>query len=247
MNDIIKKPTILIHGFGFDHRIWYPVELAFEGHHVIYLSLPGFGLEQPSEAYTIQDLANKYWRHINDIIAEPVHLAGHSMGGYVCMEMLSQQPTRVASLALIHSHVFADAPEKKEARSKGIAEVESDKDAFVRKFSPPLFGQQEKFHEIAEMLIERGTAYSVEAWKYGIEAIRDRADHEETLRSSDIPVLMLMGEDDKAVALDIGKKQSTLSDKITFRSYPGVGHLSMYENTSELITDLINFYKVVAD
>ena len=26
------RPTVLIHGYGFDHRIWYPVELAFEGH-----------------------------------------------------------------------------------------------------------------------------------------------------------------------------------------------------------------------
>ena len=49
------KNAVLIHGYGFDHRTWYPLELAFEDHHVIYLTLPGFGMEPLTESYTIAE------------------------------------------------------------------------------------------------------------------------------------------------------------------------------------------------
>jgi pimeloyl-ACP methyl ester carboxylesterase len=165
------------------------------------------------------------------------------MGGYVCMEMLSQQPTRVASLALVHSHVFADNEEKKTARSKSMDEIRAQgREAFIKKFIPPLLGATDNSTEIADMLVSRGIAYNENAWAYGLEAIRDRSDHQEALRNSTVPVLMIMGESDKAVPSEIGQKQAGLSEKITYITYPGVGHLSMYENTAGLIGDLIRFY-----
>lgn len=39
----MMKTIVLIHGYGFDYRSWYPVEVAFEGSRTIFLSLPGFG------------------------------------------------------------------------------------------------------------------------------------------------------------------------------------------------------------
>ena len=158
------KPTVLIHGYGFDHRIWYPVELAFEGRHVIYLTLPGFGLEQVNEGYSISDLAHKYWRHLNDVISEPIHLVGHSMGGYVCMEMISQNPSKVASVALVHSHVFEDSTEKKQARSDTMKDIsENGAGAFLEKLITSLFADPIKHSEIIKMLIARANYFTNDA------------------------------------------------------------------------------------
>src|SRR4029078_1049488 len=102
-----------------------PVESAFDGHKVIRLSLPGFGDEDLQGPYTIEKLAQHYWDLLNADGETLVHLVGHSMGGYVCMEMVAQHPNRVASLCLLHSHVFADSDEKKKARSVVLEEIQS--------------------------------------------------------------------------------------------------------------------------
>ncbi|HUR31821.1 MAG TPA: alpha/beta hydrolase [Saprospiraceae bacterium] len=242
--DSVLKPTVLIHGYAFDHRIWYPVELAFEGHHVIYLSLPGFGMDPITESYTIEELAKKYWKHLDEVMPEPVHLVGHSMGGYVCMEMIAQRPERVASLAMIHSHVFEDPAEKKEARTNTVNDIrENGKEAFVKKMISSLFGNDKDYVEVIDMLIRRGMYYDDNAWMFGTQAIRDRSDHTQTLKNIKVPVLMIMGEQDKAVTPELAYKQAPLSERVTLHMYPGVGHLSMYENTSKLIQDLVRFYE----
>jgi pimeloyl-ACP methyl ester carboxylesterase len=119
-------------------NVWYPLELAFEGHHVIYLTLL-FGMELVTAPYTITELAAKYWRHLDEINVQQINLVGHSMGGYVCMEMLAQQPSRVSSLALVHSHVYADTPEKKLARSSIAKHKSNGREEFINKFIPSLF------------------------------------------------------------------------------------------------------------
>ena len=245
--EVSTRPTVLIHGYGFDHRIWYPVELAFEGRHVIYLTLPGFGLEQVSEPYTIADLARKYWRHLNDVISEPIHLVGHSMGGYVCMEMISQNPSKVASLALLHSHVFEDNAEKKQGRSDTMKDIsENGAGPFSEKLISSLFAEPKKHSEIIKMLVERGKYFTNDAWCYGIQAMRDRRDHAETLKNIKVPVLMLMGQQDKAVPEEIAFKQAPLSERTDLHLYPNVGHMAMYENPAAVIQDLIRFYDMVA-
>lgn len=235
--------TILIHGFGFDHRTWYPLELAFEGHNIIYLALPGFGPGQITDPYTISDLAKNFWQHLDELGVEQINLVGHSMGGYVCLEMLAAHPERVLSLALIHSHVYADSEEKKRARNETIENIKSNgARGFINKFIPSLFANPEKSSGAIKMLIARASVYEGLAWIFGSQAMRDRIDHSDLISSVKIPVLLLMGEADKAVPADLALKQALLGERSSFHLYPGVGHMGMYENTHEIVEDLVRFY-----
>lgn len=235
--------TILIHGYGFDLRTWYPLELAFNGHQVTYLALPGFGMEPVVESYSIAVLAEKYWRHLDETGIERIHLAGHSMGGYVCMEMLAQQPDRVSSLTLIHSHVFKDNDEKKLARTATMDDIKlNGRAGFVKKFYSALFSNSDLSKNILSVLVARGMQYDDNAWYYGTMAMRDRADHTHTLEGAKIPVLLLMGEDDKAVPVELALKQSTLAERTSMHLFASTGHMGMYENTHQLLTALIDFY-----
>jgi len=237
------KTIVLIHGYGFDHRIWYPVELAFESFRVVYLSLPGFGTDDPDSSYSIASLAKKYWSEIDPIKSPVVHLAGHSMGGYVCMEMAAQQPSRVASLGLIHSHVFEDSAEKKMQRTAIIDHIINyGHDAVVRKMIPSLFAEGTNAPEIIDALVLRGLAYGANAWAYGAQAMRDRRDYSDVLKALDVPVLMIGGEKDNAVPKEWIIKQASFPAHARLHLYPGVGHMAMYENCARMICDLADFY-----
>ncbi|MEO6132310.1 MAG: alpha/beta fold hydrolase [Saprospiraceae bacterium] len=243
-----NKNTVLIHGFGFDHRTWYPLELAFEGHEVTYLALPGFGMDQQIEPYTIPELAKKYWDHLSEAGVDQVHLVGHSMGGYVCIEMMASQPSRVLSLALIHSHVFADSPEKKISRTETADHIRANgASGFVNKFIPSLFADAKKSEGVIKQLIERTLQYDSLAWVYGLLAMRDRLDHSEHLTAAQFPVLLLMGEADKAVPVDLASKQALLAGTTSLHVYPDTGHMGMYENTQTLIADLVRFYEAFSE
>lgn len=242
----MSKTVVLIHGYGFDYRSWYPIELAFEGFHIMYLCLPGFGEEPVEKAYSIEEVAKGFWSEIDPNIAPHVHLVGHSMGGYVCMEMIAQQPNRVLSLALIHSHVFADTEDKKVTRTAAMENIKVNGGAVqANKMIPSLFDKTHFPDEVVETLIGRGIEYGNNAWYFGMGAIRDRKDHSETFQNISFPVLMMMGENDTAVPLDLVYRQATLASRGLLCIYPHVGHMAMYENTARMICDLIKFYKSI--
>jgi pimeloyl-ACP methyl ester carboxylesterase len=123
---------------------------------------------------------------------------------------------------------------------------EHGSDGFIKKLIPSLFADPVKHAEIIKMLVARGLYYDDNAWCYGTQAIRDRNDHTDTLKSAKIPVLMLMGEQDKAVTPEIAYKQAPLSERVDLHMYPDVGHMSMYENPAAVIQDLIRFYDGMA-
>lgn len=239
----MNQTVVLIHGYGFDQRIWSPVELAFNGFREVRLSLPGFGDSAGPEPYTIESLASQYWSQLDADGVDAVHLVGHSMGGYVCMEMVAQQPDRILSLALVHSHVFEDPDEKKQQRTTTITDIEAQGRRFlVDKMIPSLFADPNGLKALIHILKARGMEYGNAAWINGTRAIRDRKDHTETLKNIAVPVLMVMGEKDTAVPSALAYKQAGLSARTTLFVYPDTGHMAMYENTSRLICDLLDFY-----
>jgi len=239
-----SRTIVLIHGYGFVSRIWNPVEEAFIGYNVVRLSLPGFGDDPFSGAYSIESLAMHFWEELESQGESTVHLVGHSMGGYVCMEMLAQQPDRVASLCLLHSHVFADSEEKKKARTAILEEIQTTgREAFVRRMIGSMVFDKTLHATLIENLITRGLLYGDDAWYNGTLAIRDRKDHADTLKNFPGPCLMIMGESDTAVPVSLAFKQAALVVHGKLIVYPNVGHLAMYENTAQHIDDLINFYR----
>ena len=240
----MTETIVLIHGYGFDHRIWLPVELAFEGYHTLYLSLPGFGDNGDLSAYSIPKLAAEFWTDLDVNLAPKVHLVGHSMGGYVCLEMAAQHPERVSSLALIHSHAYEDNAEKKTQRSTTMEDIQSKgHEPLVRKMIPSMIAEKEKFSPLVNSLMDRGLHYPKKAWYYGTQAMRDRKDHAATLEKMKVPVLLVAGEKDSAVPIDNVYKMASLLERAKLCVYPNVGHMSMFENTAQLICDLRDFYE----
>jgi len=104
-------PLVLVHGFGGDLNNWlfnHPA-LAAE-RRVIALDLPGHG----ESAKTLQrgdldELSETVLALLDHLDIAKAHLAGHSMGGAVSLNVARLAPQRVASLSLVASAGLGEA------------------------------------------------------------------------------------------------------------------------------------------
>lgn len=100
------RPLLLVHGFGASIGHWrknIPV-LAGAGYKVYAIDLLGFGnAEKPSLNYTVElwrDQLKDFWAtHIN----EPTVFVGNSIGGLLCLMVLTQYPEIAAGGILLNS------------------------------------------------------------------------------------------------------------------------------------------------
>ncbi|CAM8937448.1 unnamed protein product [Rhodiola kirilowii] len=98
--------VLLVHGFGafLEHYRDNIDGLAKAGNRVWAVTLIGFGKsEKPNVVYTELLWAEMIKDFINEVVTEPVHLVGNSLGGYVCAIVAGLWPTLVNSVALINS------------------------------------------------------------------------------------------------------------------------------------------------
>jgi pyruvate dehydrogenase E2 component (dihydrolipoamide acetyltransferase) len=100
-----NETVILIHGFGGDLDNWlFNIDALGEAATVYALDLPGHGqstkkLEKPSLKAMTAALAS----FMDKLGIGKAHLAGHSMGGAIAMQMAADHPEKVKSLTLICS------------------------------------------------------------------------------------------------------------------------------------------------
>jgi pyruvate dehydrogenase E2 component (dihydrolipoamide acetyltransferase) len=94
-----------VHGFGGDLNNWLFNQPALSAERrVIALDLPGHGESGKSlQNADATELGEALLALLDHLALDRVHLAGHSMGGLVCLTVASQAPARVASLTLIAS------------------------------------------------------------------------------------------------------------------------------------------------
>ncbi len=80
-------------------------------------------------------------------------LAGHSMGGWVALEIMKHDPKRVLKLCLANTTAQLDSPEKKQARLEMIALAKEGKfEAIVERLSTAFVYQQQYLPTVKAML-----------------------------------------------------------------------------------------------
>lgn len=240
-------PVVLIHGFCETHEIWssFSEKLAQE-FKVLAVDLPGFGrsnLLKPSFSIAQVATAMLHWldaMHINQCI-----VIGHSLGGYVTLAMVEQQPERFKAFGLFHSTAFADSEEKKQSRNKVIEFVTQHGVApFIESFIPPLFYNQSNPHipETVSLALqtpkETLTSY--------VAAMRDRPDRTHVLSTFNRPILLLGGENDGVVSAEALRMQGSWADKAMLVIMSRVAHMGMYENETESSKHVLDFLRIAA-
>jgi pimeloyl-ACP methyl ester carboxylesterase len=98
-------PVVLVHGIAGSTLLWQANLSAIgAGHKVFAFDLPGHGRSgKPGGRYDIDQFAKSLLGFLDACGLERVVLAGHSLGGHVCLKLALERPERVARLVLIDS------------------------------------------------------------------------------------------------------------------------------------------------
>lgn len=236
---------VLLHGFCEDSTMWADlVPLLSKKYRVLTIDLSGFGqsdLLATTSIATMAEAVHAVWQQ--EKLGQGV-LIGHSMGGYVGLELARQFPECLLGLGLLHSHPFVDSEEKTNNRLKTIRFVERHGIApfagqFVRNLFPPAFVLEQK--ALVEELIHQTTMHHSDAVVAASKAMIERQDNTTTLQQVPFPVLMVVGTADKAIAVEHSLGQLSLPAVASIHILEGVGHMAHLEAPAETLEIMVDF------
>lgn len=226
----MEKPTLLIlpglleDADAFTHQI----ESLREGRNVIVADL--------TRSETIADLAKQALRQAP---AGPVSLAGHSMGGYVALEVMRQAPDRVQRLALLNTHARPDSPESTENRRRLMALAEKDFPAVIQSLLPKLVSEEHVMDlDITGAISEMALGIGKDAFIRQEQAIIGRIDSRPHLPRIKCRTLVLAARKDALMPVDLLEELARGIPKSTLAIVEDSGHMASIEQPEE-VTQLL--------
>ena len=226
---------VLVHGFPFDRRMWDgQLSGLSDSRRVVAIDLRGRGKSSDLDAdgWTMETAAQDIAATIDSLGADKVDIAGMSMGGYVVLAFWRLFPEKVRSLILIDTKAAEDAPEAKEGREKTAALVrEKGTEELVVGLLPKLYGPTPS-SELDERAKQMFLDTPSETAAADALAMRDRPDSTPLLATITVPTLVLHGEMDQLMPLEVGSQLAAAIPDAKFVPIPNGGHLAAMENPS---------------
>lgn len=240
-------PVVLLHGFPFCREVFSAIAPALaQVGRVLAVDLPGFGQSPPlPTGFTLADVAREVLDLVDGLGLTPVVLVGHSMGGYVALEIAAQRPELLAGLVLLASHPRADTPEAKARRYEGIQAIgQGRRQAFLEGFLDRLWSPWAK--ERAPRLVGevRGMAEAVpdQVLEGYLRAMAERPDHTATWQTLAVPTAVLVGEADPLIPKEMAAAVAAEASRAQLLVVPEAGHLPMVERpvvTAEMLARFV--------
>jgi pimeloyl-ACP methyl ester carboxylesterase len=211
---------LLLHAYPLDGRMWEPLRGALGGGDVAAPTLPGPELDDALERWAARLLA--------DVQGDLVPI-GSSMGGYVAFELWRRAPERIRGLVLADTKAGADDAEARAGREASIRVLRDDGfEPFWTGLAPKLFGPA-----VAPDVVARARSLAaeqpVDALVATLRALRDRPDSTPTLATIDVPVLVLVGEEDVVTPPQESERIAAGVGSARLVRISGAGHLSPLE------------------
>ncbi|MDW8301277.1 MAG: alpha/beta hydrolase [Bacteroidia bacterium] len=246
------EPIVLLHGFCEHAGIWadFAPKLS-DAYYVIAMDLLGhtpYAEVADNTTFSIDDMADHVVRLLDYLNIPCATVIGHSMGGYVALNMLKRYPDYLSGLGLFHSTPYPDDEERKNIRNRMITLLKEGRKAqFVELQMSRLTDEEgwkkigsEKQDEVFEMMLSIHHNGMIAA----LEAMRDRKSSVEVLMGTPVPVVFILGKKDALIPI------SSLQNVLTAPQYAythviqDAAHLGMLENPEACCNAIKDFMKV---
>jgi pimeloyl-ACP methyl ester carboxylesterase len=228
-------PLLFLHGAG-GAGVWLPffAELS-EKFDVIVPDHPGFGRsETPDWLDDLTDLAFFYLDFIDALKLESVHLAGHSLGGWIAAEIAIRDTAKLNTLTLLaaagnnvkgvaQGDIFLWPPEQRV------------RNLFVdQKFADARLAQT-MTEEMVDIGLKNELATADLAWNPRFHNPQLR----KWLHRVDVPALIVWGDGDKVFPARYGEEYHSLIKGSRLVVIPECGHLPHVEKM-DVTVDLVS-------
>ena len=241
---------IFIHGFPFNKSMWdKQMEALKHGYRVIAYDVRGHGgSDTGTEDFSIDLFATDLLNLMDTLKIDKAMLCGLSMGGYIALNAVENYPDRFDALILSDTTCLADTSEAKEKRIKTIENIrkngvekfadESIKNLFAREsFST----KKKEIAAVREMIVHTDK----ESLCKTLRAFYERKETCSKLSDIYVPVLIMVGEEDKITPLAAAQlMQEKIKDSL-LSIIEHAGHLINIENPLEFNNQLEEFVSTV--
>ena len=195
--------VVLLHAFPLDERMWSPQLPALEGRDVVTPNLYDLG------GSAIDGWAERILEDVEgDLVA-----AGVSMGGYVALALARAAPDRVRGLLLAGSRAGADTPERRAARDESIRLLREEG---IDRWAPTAPAPPPPERTVEELV--RAT-----------EALRDRRDATDVVRSFAGPLAIVVGDRDDFLPVDEARELAASAPDGRLYVLEDTGHFTSIE------------------
>jgi pimeloyl-ACP methyl ester carboxylesterase len=219
----MKIPLVMISGLVSNERLW-----EHQRRHL--KDIAAVTVLSPS-----QNTPEKMVQAILDEAPPTFALAGHSMGGWLCLEIMRTAPSRVLQLCLLNTTARGDSAEKKIKRQEMILKVQKGR------FQEVVEDMVEHFvynplvkEDVRQMFLEVGP----DAFIRQQEAMLQRGECQSILPCITCRTLVIHAARDKNFSLEEHKELAGQIGGAKLAIVENSGHMSPIE-VPEIITDLL--------
>ncbi|MBK0383197.1 alpha/beta hydrolase [Pedobacter sp. SD-b] len=251
------KPLILIHGWPSTSAMFESqlTELPKKGIRCIAYDRRGFGKsDQPFSGYDYDTLASDLDQIIKKLDLKDVTLLGFSMGGGEVVRYLSKFNTEGRVTKAILASSIIPFIKKTEDNPKGVPiemidgfadNIKADRPAFMASFLKNFFGDKLIASPVSKEFLDWNVNLCMQASPIAtLECMYAWAetDFREEARKIAIPTLIIHGDADTNVPLELaGKQASEIIPNNKFLIYKGQPHGLVYTDKDQFNKDVVTF------
>lgn len=230
------NPVLWVHGLCENYNIWSETIKALPEFKHILVNLPGCGNSDAWTDFSLNDIVQEVISILNANNLSKIHFVGHSMGGYVGLELLNQTDL-CSSIYLVNSSAYSDSEEKKKNRERGVQVLLQNRELYMLEFFKNLYSTEfrERNMDVVRSQYEASKQIPLETVIATMRSLMNRENHEETLKKSNISKYYIAGTEDNVIPLaDIEKQARITGSKLVVMQ--GCGHVSPVEQPQEFIS-----------
>jgi pimeloyl-ACP methyl ester carboxylesterase len=234
---------VFLHAFPLNATMWEPQLLALGPRMALAPHFPGFGGRARS-ASDLDRFAQAVVQAMDAAAIREAVLVGLSMGGYVALRLHAHVPERIAGLVLADTRACADDEETRARRSDQATRARREGLGWLEEALLPFLLGETTRRERPEV-VEKVRSIIAQADPEGVAralgAMRSRPDSIPHLQNIQVPVLVLVGEEDTLTPLEEARRIADGVPDGRLTVIPAADHLSNLEAPEAFNEALLGF------